>query len=152
MTGCVGGAKKPDAIHDGDTFTILTKEKKQVKVRFHGIDCPELGQDYGRKAKDFVSAMSFGKTVSIKENGYDRYGRLIGIIYLPDKTILNELLLVNGLAWHYKKYDSNPKWAKLEKKARKAKVGLWSMSTAIPPWDYRHPKKRIIDETGGKIP
>lgn len=28
-------------VSDGDTITILTSDKKQVKIRLSGIDCPE---------------------------------------------------------------------------------------------------------------
>jgi len=38
------------SVHDGDTITVLT-DGRQVKVRLHGIDAPELGQAYGQAAK-----------------------------------------------------------------------------------------------------
>ena len=39
------------SIHDGDTLTLLTPEKKQIKIRLEGIDAPELKQAFGTKAK-----------------------------------------------------------------------------------------------------
>jgi endonuclease YncB( thermonuclease family) len=38
-------------ISDGDTLTVLTAAKTQVKIRLYGIDAPEAGQDFGNKAK-----------------------------------------------------------------------------------------------------
>lgn len=35
------------SIADGDTFTMLINGNQQIKIRLHGIDCPEKGQDYG---------------------------------------------------------------------------------------------------------
>lgn len=130
-------------VTDGDTFTLLTKDKKSIKVRLHGIDTPESNQDFGQKAKEFLSDQIFSKTVSIKEGGNDRYGRLIGIIYLDslqEGISINEELISNGLAWHYKVYDKNPEWAKLEKEARAKKIGVWSLPNPIPPWEYRKRK------------
>lgn len=99
---------------DGDTFTILVEGNKQVKVRFHGIDCPESKQDFGTRAKQFTSELVFSKTVNVQVKDVDRYGRTIGIVILPDGRILNEELLKAGLAWHYKHYDKSEKYAALE--------------------------------------
>ena len=51
------------AISDGDTFTLLTAENQQVKVRLVEIDAPESGQPYGSKSKDALSELIFGKEV-----------------------------------------------------------------------------------------
>ncbi len=32
---------------DGDTLTVLTSDKQQVKIRLSGIDTPEKNQAYG---------------------------------------------------------------------------------------------------------
>ena len=124
-------------IADGDTFTILAEGNKQVKVRFHGIDCPESNQDFGTKAKQFTSELAFAKTVNIQVLDTDRYGRTIGIVTLPDGRVLNEELLRVGLAWHYKHYDKSDKYAQLENHARVNKIGVWSMKNAVAPWEFR---------------
>ena len=64
-------------ISDGDTITVLTAAKKQVKVRLHGIDAPETGQDFGSRAKQAASELAFGKTVTIRPRDTDRYGRTV---------------------------------------------------------------------------
>ncbi|WP_346746950.1 thermonuclease family protein, partial [uncultured Campylobacter sp.] len=62
-------------ISDGDTITILTQQRKQIKVRFYGIDAPELKQPYGKKSKQFLANLIAGKVVEVEENGKDRYKR-----------------------------------------------------------------------------
>ncbi|HSC52516.1 MAG TPA: thermonuclease family protein [Phnomibacter sp.] len=125
------------AIADGDTFTLLISGNKQVKIRLHGIDCPEKKQAYGMVARQCLSDSIFGKTIEVKVFNKDRYGRSIGMVYTPKGTNMNESLLKAGLAWHFKKYDKNPNWAVLEDKARKAKRGLWADAHAIAPWEWR---------------
>ena len=47
-------------VSDGDTITVLVN-KIQVKVRLYGIDCPEGGQDFGNRAKQFTPKWYFEK-------------------------------------------------------------------------------------------
>ena len=47
-------------VSDGDTITVLTAAKRQVKIRLHGIDAPETGQDFGGRAKQAASEPAFG--------------------------------------------------------------------------------------------
>lgn len=127
------------SIADGDTFTILLEDNKQVKVRLHGIDCPEKKQDFGQVAKQYLSNLIYNKVVVVKELDIDRYGRTIGMV-LIEGTNVNEKLLESGLAWHYKRYDSNEVWAEIELKAKADKKGLWSKSNPIAPWEFRKSK------------
>src|SRR5687767_9031573 len=52
-------------VHDGDTCTVLDANKNQYKIRFDGIDAPELKQDFGNKAKESLSNLIFGKQVTV---------------------------------------------------------------------------------------
>ncbi len=40
-------------VSDGDTITVLSKGKP-VRIRLHGIDCPEKRQAFGKRAKQFT--------------------------------------------------------------------------------------------------
>lgn len=124
-------------VADGDTFTLLTEDNKQVKVRLHGIDCPEKGQDYGQVAKQYTADKVYMQVVRVKATDTDRYGRTVGIVTLNDGTVLNEALLTAGLAWHYNRYDKSTRWAVMELEARNKKVGLWIMPGAVAPWTWR---------------
>ena len=128
-------------VTDGDTITILNADLKQIKIRLHGIDTPEEKQDFGTKAKQFTSALAFGKTVSVNVLNKDRYGRSVGIVFLPDGRSLNKELLKAGLAWHFKQYDKSTEFANLELSARTKKLGVWSMGNAIAPWEFRKMKR-----------
>jgi micrococcal nuclease len=125
------------SVIDGDTIEVLYN-KNPIKIRLDGIDCPESGQAFGKKAKQATSEMSFGIQVEVNSLGTDRYGRTLAKIKLPNKTCLNEELLKRGLAWHYKKYNSETLYESLENAARKNKIGLWSEANPIPPWEFRN--------------
>jgi micrococcal nuclease len=125
-------------IADGDTFTMLVNNEP-IRIRLHGIDSPEKGQDFSNVAKEFLSGYVFGKVVTVREMDTDRYGRTIGMVTI-DGVNVNEKILEAGLAWHYKQYDKNYKWAQLESIAKGKKIGIWSVSNPTPPWDFRSRK------------
>lgn len=127
------------AVADGDSFTLLVNHT-QIKIRLHGIDCPEKKQDFGNVAKNYLSGLVIGKVVVVKKMNKDRYGRTVGIVFV-DGLNVNEALLKAGLAWHYKEYDKNPTWAHFEETAHKEKKGLWVQPNAIPPWQFRKRNK-----------
>lgn len=127
------------SVADGDTFTLLNGTV-QTRIRLHGIDCPEKGQDFSNVAKDFLSALVFEQAVKVDVKDTDRYGRTIGIVYVQDSINVNVELLKAGLAWHYRYYDQNPVWAALEATARKAKRHIWSLPDPVAPWDFRKAK------------
>ena len=126
-------------VSDGDTITVLSADKKQIKIRLYGIDCPEKHQAFGQKTKKFTSDMVFGKSVEIKPVSTDRYGRTVAWVSLIGHKgpTLNEELLQAGLAWHYKKYSNDHTLSIYEQYAKGEKIGLWSDPNPIPPWDFR---------------
>ncbi|MCX2740135.1 thermonuclease family protein [Pontibacter anaerobius] len=123
-------------IKDGDTIVLLRNGKEET-VRLYGVDTPEKNQAYGQRAKQYTSELVFGKTVRLIVNNTDRYGRTVGTIILPDGRSLNEELVRNGYAWHYKAYSKDQNLANAEVDARRFKRGLWQDPNPIAPWDFR---------------
>lgn len=125
------------SVADGDTITIIENlDNGRFKIRLYGIDAPEKKQDFGQKAKQYLSSLIFNKEVKIKFTEIDRYGRIIGKVYLNDIEINIEMLKA-GMAWHYSRYDQTSAYITAEKQARKNGIGLWSMKNPIPPWNFR---------------
>lgn len=126
-------------VSDGDTITVM-HDGKGEKIRLYGIDCPESGQAFGKKAKQLTSQLTFNKRVHVEPTVIDKYGRSVAFIKVGEKC-LNEELIVSGLAWVYGQYCTDvkcDKWLELEKQARSEEIGLWSDPNPIAPWDYRH--------------
>ena len=134
-------------ITDGDTFTGLTDSKQQIKIRIYGIDAPEKNQAFGTRSKQYLANLIFGKQVRITlqltkkgrpKRSWDRY---VAWVFTSDDKDVSAEMLKAGMAWHFKKYDSTPEYAKYEAEARKTKLGLWVDKKPVAPWNFRRRKK-----------
>ncbi len=129
-------------VHDGDSITVLSDDKVQTKIRLTGIDAPELGQAFGKKAKQVLSDKCFNKKVKIQSVGIDRYGRTVAWVYTIDNECINVYMVKAGCAWHYKQFSKDITLATAEVEARHSKLNIWSDSNFIPPWEFRKIKKQ----------
>lgn len=122
---------------DGDTLTVLDG-KTQVKIRLEGIDAPESHQAFGHKSREALAGKTFQKKVRIEWRELDKYNRTLGHVFVDDRWI-NKEMVQEGWAWHYRQYSKSEVLADAESDARTVKAGLWTDSTPIPPWEFRHP-------------
>ena len=67
-------------------------------------------------------------------NKYDRNKRLIAEVVLINGVNINNKLVSNGLAWHFKKYSDSQEYAELEILARNKKIGIWNETNPTAPW------------------
>ncbi|MCB2141137.1 thermonuclease family protein [bacterium] len=129
-------------VADGDTITVL-ENRTQYKIRLYGIDTPESHQDFGNRAKQFTSDLVYGKQVRVVTKDIDRYGRIVGMVYVGDVCV-NESLVESGMAWVYRKYcrmETCGSWLDLESQAMDGDIGLWSHPNPVAPWEYRKKKR-----------
>jgi endonuclease YncB( thermonuclease family) len=128
------------SVLDGDTIEVL-KDRKPLRIRLYGIDAPEHDQDFGKKAKQFTARNVSGKIVEIVPVDRDRYDRTVAKVYVDGKY-LNQMIISEGLAWHYKFFAPKEKdLADAEKEARSARKGMWSHPNPVPPWDFKRRKE-----------
>lgn len=122
------------SVIDGDTFKIKTADGETYKVRLLLIDTPEIGQQpepYGLEARKYAAELLQGQTVHLEfdKSERDQYNRLLAYAYVGDKMI-NELLLEKGLA-RVAVFPPDiqfvDEFKAIEKKAREAKLGIWSI-------------------------
>lgn len=142
LAGAQTIAGKVVAVTDGDTVTVLDASKTQHKIRLSGIDAPEKSQPFGRRSKENLSTLVFGKPVVVDAGKTDRYGRTVGKVVV-DGVDANLEQVRAGYAWHYKKYegeqsaDDRVAYAHAEAGARAGRAGLWRDRTQVAPWDWR---------------
>lgn len=120
-------------ISDGDTLTCL-HERRPLKVRLQYIDAPESAQPFGNRAKQALSTLAFKKTVRLHVTGYDRYQRLLAVVYVGSQN-LNLTLVEQGMAWAYR--QTLPEYAQAQATAQRQQRGLWRDSHPINPADWR---------------
>lgn len=101
---------------DGDTidvsidlgFDIFTNKR----IRLAGIDCPEsrttdlhekrLGTEAKEYLKHLVGNASNVVVKTLATDTYEKYGRVLGQVYIDSSTIsINDLLVSRGYAWSY---------------------------------------------------
>ena len=90
---------------DGDTLVLAGG----MKVRVLGIDAPEMERDgqpaefLAHQAKAVLTELTLNRKVSLEYDRlrYDRYGRLLAYLFLPDHTLVNAELVRLGLARVY---------------------------------------------------
>lgn len=125
------------SIIDGDTYDILIMEKMTIRIRMEGIDAPERGMPFYRVSKNYLSELCFGKNVKVKITGKDGNTRFIGYSYLDNGSELAHEMVKAGLAWHFKKYNSDSTLSRLENEARYLRKGIWTQDNPMPPWINR---------------
>jgi len=138
---------------DGDTFTCTLKNGEEIKVRLIGVDTPEsregpkLERDaertglskkeilrMGKEATEYTKKLlPKGEVVYLEQDVQptDRYGRVLAYVWLKDGRMLNELLLLEGMAQVYTippnvKYQE--RLLKAQKKAMEEGRGFWSVN------------------------
>ncbi len=140
-------------VFDGDTVAWVNEENHDtLRIRLHGVDAPEKIQPFGKESKEFATNFCLGKTVIFDSIDTDTFGRKLGKIISLEGLELNQELLKNGLAWHFKRYSKGDKdstlYANLQKEAKQQKKGLWVQENPVPPWKYRseirHIKGKVI--------
>lgn len=125
-------------VQDGDTITVHAPGQPQTRVRLVEIDAPESAQPYGQRSKQVLSGLVFGRTVRIRSEGEDRYGRTLGRIYAGEVDV-NAAMVRQGAAWVYRDYNKDPSFPPLEARARLDRRGLWALQAdqITPPWEWR---------------
>ena len=133
---------KSDSIKivDGDTI-VLNGEK----IRFSGIDTPELKQTCmpvdqevacGMSAKLLLVKKIGNKTPKCISEGKDYFKRTLAECFVNGES-LSRFLVRSGYAFAFRKYSK--KFVEDEEFAKENKLGLWSMTFQYP-WDYRKNK------------
>ncbi|MBP1636389.1 MAG: nucH [Acidobacteria bacterium] len=142
---CRGAASTPQGraltgvvtrVADGDTLDVLLADGRTVTVRLEGADAPEGGQAFGDEARRHLRVFAFTQKVAVLVKEVDQYGRLVARVKVGSADASEEMIGA-GLAWHFTRYSSDERLARLEARARQQRLGLWAASSPEAPWAWR---------------
>lgn len=134
------------AVTDGDTITVSPVPAVSIRVRLYGIDAPDSGQPFAERAKEELSSLVLGKSVSVMVEERDRYGRTLGVVSLGT-MVVNVEMIRRGFAWWYRSQAPElGSYGRAETQAHNAKRGLWAEDAPIPPWVHRMRERKIRSE------
>ena len=127
-------------VTDGDTIRMGDE-----RIRFSGIDAPEIKQTCIHKELEF-NCGEFSKNLLIEKiadqevncirETKDQYGRTLAECFIG-KESLSSYLVREGYAFAYRKYSN--KFVADEEYAKRNRNGMWSMQFLFP-WEYRRQK------------
>ncbi|MFM7468145.1 MAG: thermonuclease family protein [Vampirovibrionales bacterium] len=123
--------------YDGDTCQFMVKgEDTPMKVRVAQVDAPELAQDYGKEARDYlVGLLRRAKKLELSCQGGKTYDREACAVLVEGEPVQPKLVAA-GYAWDYPLY-SKGQYALLQAKARQGKKGVWQEAHPMSPFCWR---------------
>lgn len=131
------------SISNGDTFTAIDAQQRQVKIRLRGLDAPEKAQPFGQAARKSLGELLDGKIVrvDVAEVDRDRFDRIVARVWV-DNVEVNRQQLARGMAWtttefHPASNDYNKEVAHAQREG----AGLWADPAPVPPWEWRKAEK-----------
>lgn len=112
LNGNIYGAKVVH-IYDGDTMHVVFKEFGNYykwNCRVQGVDTPEIRtknakeKEFGYQVRDILRDRMLDKIVKIRTYDFDKYGRLLIDVFMPDEedeVMLSQWLIQNKYAHAY---------------------------------------------------
>jgi micrococcal nuclease len=135
-------------VTDGDTIVVRSGGREE-RIRFCGIDAPEADQPMGDQATAYLQRLidEADGIVLVSETDRDRYGRMVGEVFMVNpesEKFLQEELLLAGLAYVYPQYvGSCPNAAPMEIAeaiAQEQRAGVWA-GDYQRPWEFRQSQR-----------
>ena len=118
-------------IVDGDTLDVRVLATRE-RVRVLGIDTPERGSCFSRRAAAETSRLALGRLVKLQRDSSqperDRFDRLLAYVELPDERDLGLELVERGFARAFvigRPFERLKSYRKAESLGRAQRASIW---------------------------
>lgn len=119
-------------VNDGDTVELTDGRS----IRYIGVNTPEIdhkhksADPFGLEARAFNAGLVEGQVVRLEfdQERQDGYGRTLAYLFLPDGSMVNERLLLAGLAYCFYKLPNTRYEQRLlaaQRRAMQDGRGMW---------------------------
>jgi micrococcal nuclease len=145
------------AIEDGDTLTLVTKNKTRFIIRLSDIDTPEIfhkggpdrmcpgrvlpdrpGQPLGRAARSSLSAIAGRKQARAECYEIDRFGRPVCHVFIGKLNVNREQVERGwGMLSERAEWVRDPESRDAEARARARGAGVWQLRDPLHPARWR---------------
>jgi len=124
----------------GDNFEFGDSSKLHYFF-ITGVDCPEPGQPFYRKAMKFLRKNYRHKILELTIDGYDDFKREFGhAFYVDEEGVTTDVglnLLKHGMAWYDgSEFEGDQAYRDAFEQAKQKKIGIWSQPNPVPPWEF----------------
>jgi endonuclease YncB( thermonuclease family) len=135
-------------VGDGDSVSVKKNDGSSINCRIDSIDAPEVahpkvgkaGQPYGDQAKKTLQDMILNHEVTVRVSKPategKNYGRALCQIEVEGQNI-DKKMLKDGMAWLYRRFNSDPELSSLELDAKANRRGLWADPNPVNPENFR---------------
>jgi len=124
---------------DGDTV-VIRRDGKNETLRLIGMDAPEtttlrkgvvecFGSDATKRARELLDGVEVTLEEDASQGTYDKYGRTLAYLILPDGHNFAEVMIAEGYAHEYTynlPYRYQKEFKAAQKSAERTKSGLWN--------------------------
>ncbi len=141
------------SVVDGNTVVVIGDHQERFKVVLAAVAAPQFGQPFHDQATASLSALTFRRKVTLKNERLFPNGVRVATIMAPEpkcheatcprKVDVGRLQVAAGMAWWMR--DSATQQSTAEKqeyevaefRAKARRLGLWADRNPVAPWLWR---------------
>ena len=127
-------------VRDGQSIVVISGGRK-LTVVLEGVDAPELKQEFGEVAQQYLASLILDKAVEVDFSQLQR-DHVVGKVFCNQLDIGLQVIR-DGAAWYDKTSgnslteEERTVYSAAQQAARNEMRGMWRDGSPMPPWEWR---------------